>query len=185
MNRFPVSARDSRPKAFISYAHEDHASAAWIAVELDAVGISVFRDEEQLLTGDRLSATLARAIAEVDVFVLIATADGLASVWTRREFEWATQVGCRICFLYWSTVPAERWPELADLLGVDVGKSLSGVIPGTINALPGFAGDTTRLDVAIERRGVDLVAVVEFVRRIAEALSRHIKNWHLYRAILA
>src|SRR5438128_2547194 len=84
------------PKAFVSYAHEDRVCAAWICVELTAVGVQVFRDEDQLSTGDRLSERLERAIADADIFILIATADGLASNWTRREFEWACRVNRRI-----------------------------------------------------------------------------------------
>ena len=179
MDSKELSVQDRRlasPKAFISYAHEDRASAIWIAVELGAVGMEVFRDEERLSTGDVLSATLQREIGDIDVLVLIATAEGLASSWTRREFDWARQVGRRICFIYWSIVPTEQWPELADLLGVDAAPSLASVVTGTISALPGFAGKATRLDTAIERRGADLNFCAELLMDISRAISRHINT---------
>ena len=48
-------------------------------MELIAVGVQVFRDEDQLSTGDQLSERLEGAIADADIFILIATAEGLAS----------------------------------------------------------------------------------------------------------
>ena len=138
--------------------------------------MQVFRDEERLSTGDVLSATLQREIGDIDVLVLIATAEGLASSWTRREFDWARQVGRKICFIYWSLVPTDQWPELTDLLGVDAAPSLASVVTGTINALPGFAGKATRLDTEIERRGADLIFCAELLKDISRAISRHLNT---------
>src|SRR5688572_4561191 len=89
--------------AFISYAHEDRAHAVWIAIELRAIGIDVYRDAEQLSGGDRLSVALEKAVTDADVFVLIATPSGLESEWTRRECEWALRANRRICPIYSAT----------------------------------------------------------------------------------
>jgi len=71
---------------------------------------------------------------------------------------------------------SERWPELADLLGVDVSKSLAPILAGTIRALPWAEVNATPLELEIERRGVDLTVCAEFLRGIAAAISRHVTS---------
>jgi GT2 family glycosyltransferase len=163
------------PSAFISYAHEDRAFATWVRVELQSVGVNIFLDHEGLRVGDRLPSALEQAVSKADVFVLIASADGLDSQWTRREFLWAIRSGRRICAIYPTGLPnTSTWPELRDLLAVDATRSLAPAVEGIIRAFPGCDGRIASLDTELDRRNVDLQACTELLQGIAEAIQRHV-----------
>jgi hypothetical protein len=126
-----VGQQAMSPSAFISYAHEDHAFASWISIELHAIGVEAFLDKERLQAGDRLPFALEKAIAKTDVFLFVATPEGLASEWTNREFLWAMHWERRICAIYPNGVPqSPPWPGLKDLLAIDATASLGAVIDG-------------------------------------------------------
>ncbi len=125
--------------------------------------------------GDRLPSALEQAVARADVFVLVATPDGLASEWTKREFRWAIHWERRICAVYITGVPnSSPWPELNELLAVDASESLAPAIEGTIRAFSGCNGRVASLKTALERRNVDLQLCAELLRGIVAAIQRHV-----------
>lgn len=54
---------------FISYASEDHAEAATLALALDRAGLDVWFDKNELRGGDRYKAKISRYIKQCDLFV--------------------------------------------------------------------------------------------------------------------
>jgi GT2 family glycosyltransferase len=162
------------PSAFISYAHEDRALATWLSVELEAAKVRVFRDEQFLKAGDRLSSVLKDAVTSADVFLLIASANGLSSDWTMREFKWAKIANRRVIPIYPKGFAASnRWPELIGLLYLEVTKSFGPVVEGVLGAFPGCSGKVASLAAALKRGGIDIGLCAEILRSVASAVQRH------------
>ena len=62
------------PKAFISYASEDREAVRALAEKLEARGVSVWRDEQDLRAGDKWSQVLLGVInRKVDYVVVVQT----------------------------------------------------------------------------------------------------------------
>ena len=72
-------------KSFISYSSTDRALARRVAEILRTKGVSVWLDEGELGPGDALGPKLASAIHDIDMFVVILTADAVASNWVNHE----------------------------------------------------------------------------------------------------
>ena len=71
---------------FISYARADaEVYAALLEAKLEAAGFAVFRDKQEIGAGDRLNATLTRAIRRSKRFLLLDTAAARQSQWVARE----------------------------------------------------------------------------------------------------
>ena len=66
-------------KVFMSYSHADSALARRLADALRAVGLEVWRDEEQLFPGDNWALQIGRALEETDAMVVLMTPRGVTS----------------------------------------------------------------------------------------------------------
>lgn len=69
-----VSLAERAPKAFVSYAHEDHDAVAELAAQLKGRGIDVWKDEQDLRVGDNWANTLKDVISRrVDYVIVVQT----------------------------------------------------------------------------------------------------------------
>jgi hypothetical protein len=82
--------------AFLSYHSGD---AEWVALlkgRLEAKGIRIWIDSEQIRPGDLFPGTLARAIGAVRCVVIVLSPGALASHWVEEEFNLALAHQCRV-----------------------------------------------------------------------------------------
>ena len=84
-------------KVFVSYAHEESETAAYIAQVLQAHGLDAWLDTSQLRTGSKLKKEIVRQIESARFFVPLLSPDYLASPWCIKEFEVAA--GKRVAFV--------------------------------------------------------------------------------------
>ncbi len=76
-------------KVFLSYAHADRAAAEVVARQLDAVGLDVWFDVDQLQTGDNWALALGRALEDSDALVVLLSPDAMASRHVQLETQHA------------------------------------------------------------------------------------------------
>jgi len=78
----------SKPKVFISYRRKDGSDLArYIHDHLDKMGIDVFFDVEDLVTGMRFAAVLEKEIINREFFLILVTREALGSIWVQREIK--------------------------------------------------------------------------------------------------
>jgi hypothetical protein len=89
----PVPPPIRRPSVFISYASEDRAAARRLRDTLDAAGIDVWYDENELGGGDAWDQKIRRQIRECDYFMALvsATTEARKEGYFRREWRLATE----------------------------------------------------------------------------------------------
>jgi TIR domain len=81
------------PTVFLSYAREDLDQARRIERELAAMEVSVWRDQEQLRTGQNWPKALGEAIAGSDALLLLWSRSAVESTFV--EFEWSTALALK------------------------------------------------------------------------------------------
>lgn len=82
--------------AFLSYHSGDADWVATLKSALEAKGIRVWIDSEQMRPGDLFPDALARAIGAVQCVVLVLSPGSVASSWVAEEFNLALARRCRI-----------------------------------------------------------------------------------------
>lgn len=80
---------DQTPTVFINYSHEDKGLARALAAELEARGLAVWIDENELLAGDSIIERIASAVADVDFFCALVSEASRRSNWCRKELSMA------------------------------------------------------------------------------------------------
>src|ERR1700693_2444072 len=76
------------PTVFLSYAREDLDQARQVERELAAMEVTVWRDQEQLRTGQNWPKALGEAIAGSDALLLLWSSRAAESTFV--ELEWST-----------------------------------------------------------------------------------------------
>jgi len=76
-------------RAFISYSSTDRALARRIAEMLRTRGFDIWIDEGELGPGDSLASSIASAIGQINLFVVILTKYSVSSKWVKFELEQA------------------------------------------------------------------------------------------------
>jgi hypothetical protein len=77
-----------RPKAFISYSHEDRDIAAHIADGLIQVGIDAWIDKYEIIPGDSIIKKIFEdGLSGADVFLIILSENSIKSKWVKQELE--------------------------------------------------------------------------------------------------
>ncbi|MDX2307632.1 MAG: nucleotide-binding protein [Hyphomicrobium sp.] len=77
---------------FISYARPDHRVAKLLALQLRALGISTWIDQQNLELGTDWTEAIAEGIRKSTGLVIIASAEGARSAWVQNEIGMATQI---------------------------------------------------------------------------------------------
>ena len=80
-----VETKNSFPKVFISYNHEDHVVAARIKEKLVNAGLEVFIDTESMRTGENISEFIEKCIRESGITLSIVSSNSLLSAWVAME----------------------------------------------------------------------------------------------------
>ena len=109
-------------RVFISYAHEDAGLAFAINDELEAHGVGVWIDENELQIGDSLIERVGDAIAEGDFVVAVVSPVSVGSPWCKKELGLAVTKGInerRIVVLPVRVGGAEMPGLLKDLVFAD------------------------------------------------------------------
>jgi hypothetical protein len=78
---------------FISYAHEDKALARAFADGLEAAGLRVWIDDNELLAGDSIIEQIAKAVADIDFFCALVSNASQESKWCQQELSLAMTHG--------------------------------------------------------------------------------------------
>jgi hypothetical protein len=107
----------SMPSAFLSHSSDDKAFVRQIAADLDALGIAVWLDENELLPGARLVRGLASGLEAADYVLLFVSSSFLRSKWTDVEADAALKRA--IESRRQSVIPLlleDVWPRVSPLL---------------------------------------------------------------------
>ncbi len=76
-------------QVFISHAHSDRALAKALASELEKRGLSVWRNEADLLPGDNVWLRTGEALKKSEAMVVLVSPESMRSEWVRHEIEYA------------------------------------------------------------------------------------------------
>lgn len=82
--------------AFLSYHSGDADWVESLKIALEAKGVRVWLDREQIRPGDRFPGALARAIGGVQCVILVLSPGSVASAWVEEEFNLALARRCRV-----------------------------------------------------------------------------------------
>lgn len=78
-------------KIFVSYSSTDRRFVRRLAKRLTDAGFKLWLDERELKAGDRLSESIAAALAEAKVILVVVSAASAKSKWLRYELNLATE----------------------------------------------------------------------------------------------
>ena len=73
------------PSVFVSYSHEDAATARHIAAALQGAGMKVWIDGGELLVGDSLIDRIANGIHDADFLIALVSHSSVQSNWCKYE----------------------------------------------------------------------------------------------------
>jgi len=126
------------PEVFISYAHEDAELARAFAAGLEAHGLRVWIDENELLPGDSIIEQISGAVAGIDFFCALVSEASRESRWCQKELSLAItkRLGGEDAVVMPLRVGGVRMPDsLVDVLYVnldptDVGPAVTRIADG-------------------------------------------------------
>jgi TIR domain len=75
--------------AFISHSSKDKPFVRQLAADLVASGVQVWLDEQRIRVGDSIPESIAQGVAESDFFLLVVSANSVASPWVKKELNQA------------------------------------------------------------------------------------------------
>jgi hypothetical protein len=104
--RAPQSARNSTPRVFISYTHDDAATAARVKQLLEQHRIAVVIDTDNMAAGEKVTDFIHRSIRECSAVVSVISSRSLQSAWVAAETiggigrrEWGKDVALIACYV--------------------------------------------------------------------------------------
>ncbi|MDA0160168.1 TIR domain-containing protein [Solirubrobacter ginsenosidimutans] len=103
------SATPGELGAFISYSRRDEGFVAELKAELEANGLTAWKDEDNIPPGAPWRVELGSAIEAALALVFVISPDSIASDECRKELERALELGKRIIPVLWR--PVEALPE--------------------------------------------------------------------------
>lgn len=80
-----------KPRAFISFTHQDSEVADRIAFQLNQANISIFQDKISLPAGSSISTTIRSELSASDYLILLLSPEALKSNWFIQELEYAIE----------------------------------------------------------------------------------------------
>jgi len=96
----------TKPRAFLSYSHDDFAIASPLKQLLERHDIEVIIDRENMSAGERIPDFIRRSIRECDVVVSLISSRSLLSAWVASETigaisrnKWGQDVSLVACYL--------------------------------------------------------------------------------------
>ena len=109
-------------RIFVSYARRDLALVDSIVENMEAAGIGVWIDREDIKPGKTWRVQIVEAIATCDAFVLMLSSNSAASDNVRKEIDLAQDTGCPIFIMRLDPVklPAEMLYQLVGLQHIDL-----------------------------------------------------------------
>jgi hypothetical protein len=108
-----------RPSVFVSYSHADKNVARAFAAGLEAEGMTVWIDANELLAGDSIIEQIANAVAGVDFFCALVSTDSRESLWCRKELSLAIS----------GNLGREGATVIPLRVGLDLAVALDGPVP--------------------------------------------------------
>lgn len=175
--------------AFISYRSSDRPFALRLFERMDALGLRVFLDQNELLPGDALAGTLHEALGRSHAAVMLLSKSYLASPWCLAECERLvhlsiTKPGFRLIPLRLDDAPVPG--KLSTLLSVDFssdklpgGDKLNRVVYGVIGRQPP-AADTPNAKL----RAVEVAATDEALKAIDKMVSDKVRDPRRLRGVV-
>ncbi len=135
---------DFKFKAFISYSHNDEASARWLHVALESYRVPahvveaidgarlapIFRDKDELSTSPSLGEAIEEALADSDFLIVICSPSAKASLWVNEEirrFKTLRTPDNIICVVADGENPDTWFPDA--LFELDAGGTRVGEVP--------------------------------------------------------
>ena len=105
-------------RVFISYSHEDAATAEAIAAQLAHLGLGVWIDKKEVRPGDSFLAKMNEGLAAASYMVLLVSASSSQSRWVRRE--WMAALASNGTVVLPALLPdGEMPPLLRDIVYLD------------------------------------------------------------------
>jgi hypothetical protein len=113
-------------KIFISYSHQDVATANAIAAQLRHLGLGVWIDKEEVRPGDSFLEKMDEGLAVASYLIVLVSAISSQSRWVRRE--WMAALASKGTVLLPVLLPGGEMPPLIkDIVYLDF---RSGIEPG-------------------------------------------------------
>lgn len=84
------SAFGGAGRVFVSYAHTDGVFVDRLVARLEADGVVVWRDNNEILVGDDVDRTISAGIQNNMLFLIVLTPSSLNSAWVSRELDEAS-----------------------------------------------------------------------------------------------
>ncbi len=77
------------PKVFISYSHSQHdeRSISILSRDLQASGLQVWLDREQIFLGDNWEKSIQKAILNAQGTIIVLTPESVRSEWIKQELQ--------------------------------------------------------------------------------------------------
>jgi hypothetical protein len=105
-------------RVFISYSHEDAATAEAIAAQIAQLGLGVWIDKEEVRPGDSFLGKMDEGLAGASYLVLLVSASSSQSRWVRRE--WMAALASKGTVVLPALLPdGEMPPLLRDIVYLD------------------------------------------------------------------
>jgi hypothetical protein len=124
-------------KVFISHTSADKPFVRRLAARLKKEGFDYWLDEHDLIAGDPLPATIAKALQAAKVILIVISKASVASNWLRYELNVATarmiKGECRVIPIVTDETPLPA--EVTALLYADCRKGLASGMPSILTAL--------------------------------------------------
>ncbi len=105
-SRLDAKPAGVKPRAFISYNHDDTAAAQRVKKLLEKNGVEVIIDADSMLAGEHIGEFIRRSILDSDVVVSIISSRSLNSAWVASETigsinrnKWGEEVTLIACYL--------------------------------------------------------------------------------------
>ena len=135
-----VRSDDDSPLVFLAYDRADSAVVSNLAEELGRLGLSVWRDVEQLQPGQLWQNEIGRAVRAADAVLFFASASSVRSTWVEAELGAFAEQGERLLLPIrlddtdWSLFP----PSISGRQGIDLQR------PDQVESVAGLVASAVR-----------------------------------------
>lgn len=100
---------------FISYSHIDKVYAESLEEKLTQFDLACFRDEHEMVVGDRLISAIEKAIKKTQVLVVIGTENSYSSSYVQKEIQIFSEINRKIIIIDFDTIWQPKLDELSTI----------------------------------------------------------------------